>query len=925
MKKIFFLTLFTLIHLKLLSQKIKLQGGIYNEYDIPIENALVNVLGTSDESKTDAAGFFSIETNIHAIYKLKIVHPLFNNRVVTIKEPIKIDKIKIKLFSSLNMLDEVVVTASKTKERSIEAPVIVYKMSALEMKNSGGINHYDAISKMRGLQSLSSSIFLPSYNTRGFSDAANFRFKQMLDGYDTQSTIGLSVGNSLGVSDLDIVSAELIHGASSSIYGSDAFNGLLSMYSKNPFDYPGLSFQSKFGTTVQNAAGVNPYFEQDLRIAHPFNDKLAIKIDVNYRKAHDWIGTDYNHRVPNGQWDNRAYFQSLDINNPDGYLFHDALHRLGDEYSNGVGNIRSVTTLRHKDGSSLQFAPGTLTRTGISEKDLFTLSDVFNNEMKSFRGNFSLFYRPNKDWELELLYKYSFSDWLIRSSSTFPQFDYLQRFYLFRVNRNEQLKFRAYHLKLDNYKGSWSAVSAANAIQKSLRSDEDWANDFANNYYETGSLREARLFADRFMPGGAEFNIENFDAALAATTQNTSFVNSGDGIIAGSQAVDFSSYTNFDFEYNFKDELPFQLNMGLNYRNYHINSEGAFYNDGELGFGKPISLDQFSANIIAQDTYFDDNLRLSLAFRVDKQSDYKVNSSPRISAVYLFGKNKNNSIRASYQTGYRNPSVQEGYFRLQLTSVYTIVGAAKSSLENFIYQGNSGNTYTMQEILQEIAPTFEPIQPERNSSLEFGFNSLINNRLKFNLNGYYTRYKNFINRPNIFFRPGTPDFQIFAIRQNRNETIFSYGAGLGIDYLFSDHIKASMSYDWNSYGTNDFLPTDNSLDDNVEKEAFLRSLQFNAPNHRGSITIQGNDLGAKERLGFSWTTYFSDSYNYYSNLGETLVPSYSTTDVSLFYDFPNIFTNLKIGGTNIFKKEYAPIYGAPGTGSLYYLAVRYEP
>ena len=115
--------------------------------------------------------------------------------------------------------------------------------------------------------------------------------------------IGLAIGNTVGVSDLDIASVELVHGASSALYGSDAFNGVLRLYSKNPFDFPGVSFQTKSGVTVQEAAGTNPYFEQDLRVAHIFNDKLAFKFDMNYKRAYDWIGDDNSHRIPAGQSD----------------------------------------------------------------------------------------------------------------------------------------------------------------------------------------------------------------------------------------------------------------------------------------------------------------------------------------------------------------------------------------------------------------------------------------------------------------------------------------------------------------------------------------------------------------------------------------------------------------------------------------------
>ena len=904
------------------SQNTTISGKIMDG-DMPLIGATVLIMSTAAGTYTDDNGFYKISTDLQNSFEIRVSYIGYENQYASFDKNGSIEH-DFNLVASRGALDAIVVGASKYEERIIEAPVAIYKMSSAELKRQGGTDFYDAIANMRGLQAQTSSLFLPSYNTRGFSDPGNFRFKQQQDGYDLTNPIGLAIGNTVGVSDLDISSVELVHGASSALYGSDAFNGVLRLYSKNPFDFPGVSFQTKSGVTVQDAAGVNPYFEQDLRVAHLFNEKLAFKFDFNYKRAYDWIADDDSHRLPAGQWDNRAYYEGLSFDNPDGNLAYDALHRLGDEYGNGVGKIWSLNHLVGPNGDTLSFAPGTLTRTGISEKDLFTTSDFINNKMENFRANFSFFYRPAEGWEMEYTYKHSFSDWLIRSSSTFPQFDYLQRFHLFRLSKGG-LTFRAYNHKLDNYKGTWSANSAADAIQQALNPNADWATDFAEKYTETGSLKDARDYADRYLPDGPEFNKEDFDAALGATSQNTDYTGSPNGIINGSQAVDFSNYSNVDLDYDFGSALPVKLQLGANYRRYHIESGGAFYNDGPLGFDAPIIVNQFAGYAQASKEFLDDKLKISAAIRADKQTDYNLNISPRATAVMKLGEKNNHIFRASYLTGFRNPSIQEGFFRLQLTSVYTIIGSAQRSLENFIYEGGSGTNYTMEEILAETAPDFKAVQPEKNTSFELGYKTIVNNKFRIDLSTYYTEYQNFINRPNIFFKPGTADFQIFAIRQNRSETVIGLGAGVGLDYLITDNFTLSASYDWSSYDSPDYEPTNEDIDDAVEKEAFLRSLQFNIPEHRANVALTGKQLGANDRFGFTINTRYNGSFNYYSNLGEAEIPSYTSTDMAITYAMPAWGTTLKFGSTNSFRQEYVPIYGAPQIGSVYYVGIRYEP
>ena len=890
--------------------------------DAGVPSANVAVAGTSSGTATDEEGRFSLKTSAKPPITLLISAVGYAEARVQ-WPPADDEKLRIQLEPVAISLDQVVVSASRYGERIMEAPVAIYKLSGARLKQMGGVNAYASIESMRGIQAQRSSLSLPSYNTRGFSDPGNFRFKQQLDGFDMTNPIGLAIANTMGVSDLDISSVELVHGAASALYGSDAFNGALRFQSKNPFDFPGVSLQTKAGATVQDAAGTNPYFEQDFRVAHIFSKKLAFKMDLSFRQYNDWIGDDQSHRVAPGGFDSRGDLPEAPPE--EGYIAHDGVHSLGNEYGNGVGVVPGVDFLVGPGNDTLRISGAPLTRTGITEKDMFTLPEVNNNEMESFRGSFSFFYRPIEDMELEYTYKHSFSDWLIRSSATFPQFDYLQRLHLVRASY-KGFTGRIYRHKLDNFRGSWSAANAAGAIEQALRPNDVWAADFQTEYRRTGSLREARTFADRFLPGGEAFNLQDFQSALAATSRNTDFSGQNSALIAGSQAVDYSSYTNLDLDYDFEDQLPFKLQVGFNYRRIRVNSGGAFYNDGPLGFGEPIIVNNMAGYAQASREFADQRLRLTAALRADKQTDYQLNWSPRVTAVLKAGRERDHIFRASYLTGFRNPSIQEGFFRLQLTSTFTNIGSARRSLENFIYRGVSGTEYDMLTIIEEDGRGFEPLQPERNSSVELGYRTQVNNQLYIDASAYGTQYQNFINRPLLFFRPeaNPEDFQIFGIRQNRSETVIGYGAGLGLDYVVNSKVTVGVSYDWNGYDSPDYRPAPGVADEEADKAAFLRSLQFNIPEHRVNATVSAKRLGPKERWGAHYNFRYNGSYNYFSNFGETLIPAFNTSDVAVSYAVPNWRTTLKIGASNVFRQEYITIYGAPMIGSLYYVSVRYE-
>ena len=73
---------------------------------------------------------------------------------------------------------------------------------------------------------------------------------------------------------------EIIQGASSAYYGPGAFNGVINITTKDPFLYPGLSVQTKYGE--------RNLFDNSIRYAKIFNDKIAVKLNFSYLRADDW-------------------------------------------------------------------------------------------------------------------------------------------------------------------------------------------------------------------------------------------------------------------------------------------------------------------------------------------------------------------------------------------------------------------------------------------------------------------------------------------------------------------------------------------------------------------------------------------------------------------------------------------------------------
>ena len=187
--------------------------------------------------------------------------------------------IDVSLAEQTLLGQEVVVSASRVEESILHSPVTIEKMDLLAIRQSATPDFYDALSNVKGVQTNNGSLNLTSINTRGFATIANVRFVQLVDGMDTQTPLlNFPTGNIVGIGELDAESVELVPGAASALYGPNAFNGILIMKSKSPFDYQGLSAQVKGGITKSDAGSSDPFMQYSLRYAKAFNNKLAIKI-----------------------------------------------------------------------------------------------------------------------------------------------------------------------------------------------------------------------------------------------------------------------------------------------------------------------------------------------------------------------------------------------------------------------------------------------------------------------------------------------------------------------------------------------------------------------------------------------------------------------------------------------------------------------
>ena len=919
----------------------------------PMAGVNVIVQGTSIGTTTNWEGNFRLELKMTLPLKLNFSMVGYVTQTIEVNQ--NNQNLKVSLSEIATELDEVIVAASRTPERVMESPVTIERMDTRDIKNTTSESFYDGLVNLMGVDVNTNSLTFKSVNTRGFATFANTRFVQLVDGMDNSSpALNFVLGNMLGMSELDVNTVELLPGASSALYGANAFNGIMFMESKNPFDYQGVSFYGKTGFTVQKAAGTNPFVDAGFRVARAFSNKFAAKASVSFLNGTEWWATDYNdYNIIGATRNNPAY---------------DGLNVYGDEVSTTL-NFEQIALA---NGVPAQIASlmgsQTVSRTGYDEVDLID----YNAE--SLKADISLNYRPKgDDLEIILNSKFGMGNTIYQGANRYS----IKNFYMYQNKlevKSDNFFVRGY-MTGESAGDSYDTRFAAINLNRMWKSDAQWFTEYAGAYVQS--------FVGTVMAGGtpdpAQLNqaARTFaqTGALVPGTQafNAAFnkVISDPDLATGAKFKDNTKIFHVDANYNFKDKIDFaDIQIGGSWREYSLNSSGSIFTD----YNGPINYNEFGAYGQLQKKFADDRLKFTGSIRFDKAKHFDGFLSPRLSLVYSVGANKNHNFRISYQTGFRNPTTQDLYIGLDAGRAI-LVGSAPDNLDRYtsvplnvsspigqLVVGGptvqlSGaraydNAFTLTSMLsfgdavaQAVAGGAPAtlaaaqnagllkqskvgyVQPEKVRAYEIGYRSSFS-EVTIDFNGYYNQYDNFIGNKTVIvpyygsvpaFDPAnvltdqntqlllnaiaSGDYKPFQVYTNSTAKISSYGIGIGlVAKIFNDY-DLGVNYVWSKYSFDKATDPDYEADFNTPEHVFKASF--------GSQHIIKN-------LGFNVNFRWHNDFLWESSFVDATVPANSVVDAQINYSFPKLKSVLKIGGTNIGGNEY---FNAPGTGyigSMYY-------
>lgn len=946
LKKQLVMIVFTLAAITSYAQ-VKISGSVYDEYLEPFYNAKIS--SGDNFAISDEEGNFTIVLSSNTLPQTLVVSAFgFKTEEVSV---ISFEKrVNVVLKENL-LLDQVIISASRVPERIIESPVTVERLGLADIRKNTSNSFYDGLTNLKGINSREGSYGFKSINTRGFADFANTRFVQMIDGMDTAAqALSYSTGNFSGVSELDIQSVEILPGASSALYGANAYNGIMLMNTKNPFYHTGITTMFKSGYTSQEAGGNNPFYDVAVRMGYKFNDVFAAKVNFSYYEAEEWHANDLrNKEIDTNELIDGTINSTVNYNGVNTYgdeLYYDLY-----TYSTESKPIPYGTYLR---------------RTGYTEAEL-----VRNNfKSKNARFSGSLYFRPFKDesLEIQLTSRLSLRDNLFQGTSRLAQRNYFIGQHKLEVKGND-FYVRGYYTG-NNSGNSYDLARTGNALNDAAISVYDYANVIYDQIYnQEKSVEEARAYADRnrLIPGTNEFGKE-FNKTTATLISD-----------GGSKVYEKSSYTHLDGNYNFKRLLNdwADLQVGASYREYNPNSKGTLFNDKE----EKVSIKEYGVYTQIQKKFFEERLKLTGSIRYDESDNFEGNFSPRLAVNYALGEEKNHVLRASYQTGFRNPSIQEQYMFFD-AELKTNVGAIGDNLSRISYPDSYYKRWDEQqnqyvddirtvegkELLNNAlltktvfseTPTFlksdyKELVPEVVKTIELGYRSMfrLNNEtnVDVDINAFYSKHDNFVFTQDIFVPNGGKVYPygkrkateaeleepqnkygyivdgVVVLDDEAVQTIFSEYGALGREFNIMTNAKSQVESYGFGFGMHtklfssfDFGLNYNFIDFKYEdKDYGLFEPNFNTPKH--TVKAQFGNENLFNNFGFGVSARWQDKYRWVSNFVKGDVAERTVIDAQLNYRIPSIKSRIKVGGTNLFGKEY---YVAPGSGKigqLYYIS-----
>jgi outer membrane receptor protein involved in Fe transport len=904
------------------AQSVVIRGKVTNENFVPLSKASVKIKDGKEGAITDSAGNFRLSVASLPV-TLEFSEAESDSKEMTIAAAGDVQVVVV-LQQRTKELGEIVIGVqgdNRISGKLINSPVSIEVINRKDFINSPGAP-YDIPVMKKGVDVTISSMTYRTYSTRGFNGSGSSRVNQLMDGMDNQAPgLNFSVGNFIGLTDLDMESIEILPGASSALYGPGGVNGTILINSKNPFKYPGFSLQVKNGLTdigqhQRNKTSV--LYDYSLRWAKNFNDKFAFKFGAQYLQANDWLANDssnYNRDGTTGKiipgtrqtdpnYDGVNVYgdeTSLNMQDISNLVIASGTQQFVANYRNLTGMDPSQAQINGFLSTNPNTAPfylgmqaGIIPNQNVSRTGYHEI-DVIDPKTKNLKLNGALHYKINKNLEAIVAGHWATGNTVYTGNNRYALKDIKVGQYKIEL-KHKNWFLRGYTTQEDAGE-AYSATVTSQYFNEAWKPSGSWYPQYIAYYVGAVSggassataHQMARGFADQGRPAAGSDQFKHiFDSVRSVP------------IPKGGLFVEHSQLWMGEGQYSFAEKIKFaDVIVGANVKQYVLSSDGTLFIDK---IDSAIKIMEWGAYAQITKKLLDDKLVLSASGRYDKNENFDGKFTPRFTTLIKAA--EGHHFRLSYQTAYKFPTTQQQWINLNVGTA-TLLGGLPWILNTLqpekypTYDYNNG---------QLVPWTYKKLKPETMRSFEIGYKSVINKKFLVDAYAYFGQYADLLGRI-VLVQPTRPNTQPWSIVTHSDTKVKTWGAGIGFDYKMA----------------NNFFSFLNAYTDNLTDVPSGFRAEFNTPKYRVNAGFGNSGLGKNKRIGFNVNLRWQDEFFWEGGgFADGTVKAYTTIDAQVNYKLPKIKSMVKLGGTNITNKFYQTGLGNPYIGGMYYVSFSYN-
>jgi len=929
-KHLFVLLILFLASKAVFAQPYEISGKVTEAKNgLPLIGVHIAVVGNVQGTVSDQQGNYHLKTSSTPPFTLQYSFVGFETQFIEVEQSGV--TINIQMKEDYLLGQEVVISASRVEKSILQASVSVERLNLVDIQQMPTANFYNGLYQIKGVDMNVHGLTFQLPNARGFNGYATTRMNQIVDGMENIAPgLSFAAGNIFGLPQLDVESVEMVVGASTVLYGPGGTNGTLVMTSKDPFRYQGLSVSLQSG--VMNIGSAipdhpTPMVSINLRYAKVFKDRIAIKLVGSYLRATDWQATDFRDRSD-------LEDLSLDRFSNPGY---DGVNVYGDEALVSLNLAEVGPTIIDGIAESQGIEPGTpeydelynraiqyfpdqnVTRTGWNE------SDLVDDKTEIIRLGGSVHYLITEKLKVIAQGNYAQGTSVYTAQNRFSA----NNFSIFsgKLELNNPNFFLRGWAVVEDAGDSYDIGGAAMRMNEAWKPSEQWFTDYLGGYVQTalitgdmyGAHQFGRLVADNRdhrtgivfdntkpafpLPGTEEFN------------QILSDIKSTDVNDGGAKVTDHSRIFQVEGMYDFShltDILEIQL--GISQRLTVVDTDGTIFFDEP---DNPIRINQFGTFLQLNKDLFKDRLRITGAFRFDKNEYFDAEYTPRLSLIVFLNKSQEQSIRGTFQTGYRFPTTSDQWVDLDL-GVFQTIGGMEVVRNSYGFDTTpiypmTGRNPIKDSVITEGGPIIlPPLVTEKVASTEIGYKGLfLGKKLFVDAYWYYNKYKGFQSVQLVAQLAediGETEDRLFQVTMSTDEPVASTGWALGLDYRFrlGFLFRGNVAY--------------NKLLESIDTPGV--ETRYNTPEYRANLSISHPQIISN--LGFAVNYHWQSGFLWESGFGAGDIPPYSTLDAHVTYTLPRFRTTLKLGASNMLNSYYTTSFGSANIGGLYYFTIEYN-